>query len=137
MLFDFRLVLPHQVTEENLQDTVQIWPKLSILLFSMSTVMIQRLWWLWPKLHWNTNRDSPKKFLWNFIVSDDGVIMNWTIRHLPILYYINKFIIGTLVHYVQNYMMGKKLKIDCVVPKLYYKNIKISFRIGTQTLVLM
>ena len=32
---------------------------------------------------------------------------------------------------------GKKLKIDCVVPKLYYKNIKISFRIGTQTLVLM
>ena len=32
---------------------------------------------------------------------------------------------------------GKKLKIDCVVPKLYYKNIKISFHIGTQTLVLM
>ena len=35
----------------------------------------------------------------------------------------------------------KKLKIDCVVPKrtpkLYYKNIKISFLIGTQTLVMM
>ena len=31
----------------------------------------------------------------------------------------------------------KKIKIDCVAPKLYYQNIEISFVIGTQILVLI
>ena len=31
----------------------------------------------------------------------------------------------------------KKMKIDCVFPKLFHQNIKISFVIGTQTSVLI
>ena len=49
----------------------------------------------------------------------------------------NIFLYQTICNMNAKIYDEKKIKIDCVFPKLYYQNIKISFVIGTQTLVLI